>query len=483
MNCLMEARTGAKGFRLRTAGMALLILMVLLRAGAIAETDPEAGGVAYQLEPVTVMVPQEGVEITVDKTIIHMEQAKKAGNIRNLTDVLKEIGAVDVQRINPLISSPGDEVSIRGLNEGRLVIEIDGRRINHTGHFGRYIVDWSTLNMDDIERIEVIRGGHSVLHPFAIGGVINLITKKGVKTDDAKPNVVFGGGYGSYDTFWIRSALSGGMNNRVSYHFSASTQETDGYLRNNFQKNRSFNGHLNFYLPADATLSLGVKYSDVKYGYPVVNDPSRSDFDDDYPDFFPTADQLRHVPPTFQIAGPPDPHWEKHTSYLDGVFDIPLGTGEFKLHGFMTSGRRWNHYYRGENFIEDFSDDETRGIIAEYRNFELFDNHSLTFGAEYQELGQPAENPNIYIVKSFYVQDVIRLGSRWRITPGIRYYHIDKDVYYPWFETGGTEPAFPTAGKTKTDEDWFPSLKVDFQVADSTALYAAVSRSYRLPCP
>ena len=86
-----------------------------------AETGKENDQV-YQLSPITVMAPQEGVEINVDKTIINMDDFRKAGKVGNLTDVLKEIGAVDVQRINPLISSPGDEVSIRGLNEGRLVL-------------------------------------------------------------------------------------------------------------------------------------------------------------------------------------------------------------------------------------------------------------------------------------------------------------------------------------------------------------------------
>ncbi|MBW2012073.1 MAG: TonB-dependent receptor plug domain-containing protein, partial [Deltaproteobacteria bacterium] len=150
------------------------------------------------LGQITVMAPQSGVEITTDKTIIRMDEFKKPGGVRTLTDVLTEIGGVDVQRINPLMSSPGDEVSIRGLNEGRMVIEIDGRRINHTGHFGRYIVDWSTLNLDDVDRIEIIRGGHSVLHPFAIGGVINIITKKGKKTDDLKPDVSIKAGYGDF---------------------------------------------------------------------------------------------------------------------------------------------------------------------------------------------------------------------------------------------------------------------------------------------
>jgi hypothetical protein len=235
-------------------------LLVFLWGNMLSAETAKDTDQAYQLSPITVMAPQQGVEINVDKTIINMDDFRKAGTVRNLTDVLKEIGAVDVQRINPLISSPGDEVSIRGLNEGRLVIEIDGRRINHTGHNGRYIVDWSTLNMDDIERIEIIRGGHSVLHPFAIGGVINLITKKGQKTEDPKPDFSISGGYGSFETSHLRASVDGGAGNFFGYHLSASSQETDGYLRNNFQENKNINGHFTFFLPSDATLKVGAKF-------------------------------------------------------------------------------------------------------------------------------------------------------------------------------------------------------------------------------
>jgi len=452
-------------------------LELMLQPAMAREKESEV----VDLGQITVMAPQSGVEITTEKTIIRMDEFKKPGEVRTLTDVLTEIGGVDVQRINPLMSSPGDEVSIRGLNEGRLVIEIDGRRINHTGHFGRYIVDWSTLNLDDVDRIEIIRGGHSVLHPFAIGGVINIITKKGKKTDDLKPDVSVKAGYGDFETYNMSASINGGAGNILGYNFSASKQETDGYLRNNFQDNNTFNGHLIFYLPQDATLRLGVKFSDIKYGYPVINDPIRSDYDSDYPDFIASADQLRHIPPTMQLAGPNDPHWERDTTYLDGIFEIPLGTGTFKVHGFSTNGRRWNYYYRGSSFMEDFSEDETKGIIVEYRDIDLFDSHRFTVGSEYQELGD--HETNTYIVKSLYLQDVITLGKRWKITPGVRYYHIDKDLYYAWFETGADAPAWPTKGKEQTDEDWFPSLKVDFQVNPDTALYAAVSRSYRLPCP
>ena len=359
-----------------------------------------------------------------------------------------------------------------------MVIEIDGRRINHTGHNGRYIVDWSTLNMDDIERIEIIRGGHSVLHPFAIGGVINMVTKKGKTGGDTKPDIKLSAGYGAYETENVSGSISGGMGENVGYQFSASRQETDGYLRNNFQKNNSFGGHLTFNLPKDATLNLGVKHSHVNYGYPVLNDPSRADYDSDYPVFLSGNDALRHIPSSDQYAGANTPGWARDTTYLDGIFEMPLGPGRIKMHGFATNGRRWNTFYRGAALIQDFVDDETRGFIAEYADVHWLDSHRFTFGAEYQELGQPEDNRSIYLVRSLYAQDIYSLGRKWTLTPGVRYYQVDMDTYYSQFGTG-----FPIEGKTQTEEGFYPSLKVDFQATMDTALYAAVSRSYRLPCP
>ena len=431
------------------------------------------------LGKITVMASQPGVEITTEKTIIQMDEFKTPGDVRTLEDVLTEIGGIDVQRANPLMASPGDEVSIRGLNEGRMVIEIDGRRLNQTGHYGRYIVDWSTLNMDDVEKIEIIRGGHSVLHPFAIGGVINIITKKGKITDECKTEMKAQAGYGSFDTYNMAASVSGGKGGVVSYNFSASTQETDGYLKNNFQENDSFNGHLTFFLPGDATLNLGVKYSDVLYGMPVVNDPDQNDYDSDYPDFLENRDQLRHLNWS-QYAGTEIPEWEKHTTYFDAIFQVPVGPGIFKAHYFQTHGRRWTSMYNaGGTFVEDdFMDDMTEGVIAQYGDIHLSDSHVVTIGAEYQELGQPSDNPIIYEVISAYAQDVISIGDRWTVTPGVRYYHVEMDTYNSNFGT-----AFPTGGKEEEEEGFYPSLKVDFQATPKTALYAAVSRSYRLPCP
>jgi len=439
------------------------------------------------LPEVVVIAPSPGIEITPEKTVIKVEEIKKPGIVRTLPDVLEILGGIDVQRTNPLMASPGDQVSLRGLNEDRMVVEIDGRRINFTGHMGRYIVDWSSLNIDDIEKIEIIRGGHSVLHPFAMGGVINLITKKGKKTDELKPDISVFSGYSSYDTYHAGASFDGGIANVIGYHLSLSKQETNGYLRNNFQENNNFNGRVTFWLPKDVRLIVGAKIFDVKYGYPVINDPSRADYNPDYPKLLPSADQLRHIPPAVQPMGPFKPYWKRNGYYLDISLDLPLGPGKVHFLAHQNYGDRKDHFYSdiwGKQYNELEVKDRTRGIIAEYQDVKLFKDHTFTFGLDYQELGDPDSDPRIYIIKSAYFQDVITLlNGRVVFTPGIRYTHIDKDTYFAWFETGKTRPAFPQAGKKQEDEGFFPSFKIDFQVTPNTALYVFVSRAYRLPCP
>lgn len=468
-----------RGKNLLCVGMMAGLLLALCAFPEAVLAVEEKASEIYDLGTITVMSPQPGVDITTDKTIIRMDDFRKPGEVRTLTDVLTEIGGIDVQRSNPLMAGPGDEVSIRGLNEGRMVIEIDGRRINNTGHYGRYIVDWSTLNMDDVDHIEVIRGGHSVLHPFAIGGVINIVTKKGKKTYKKKADTRVNAGYGKYNTWNTSASVSGGAWDLVGFSFSGSKQETDGYLRNNFQKNDSFNAHLTFFLPADSTLELGVKRSEVLYGLPVVNDPARADYDSNYPTYVANRDQLRHLDWP-QFVGLRTPQWEKDTTYLDAILSVPMGPGTAKVHYFETVGRRWTNLYNAAGAFEEdvFVDDRTQGVIAEYRDIDLFEGHRITAGLEWQELGWPDSNPIIYKVQSGYAQDVISIGERWRFTPGVRYYHVNMDTYYSKLGTG-----WPEEGKQQTESGFYPSLKIDFQATPDTALYAAVSRSYRLPCP
>ena len=86
-------------------------------------------------------------------------------------------------------------LSIRGANANQVLILVDGVRVS-SPTLGQ--TDLSDISPDLIERIEVIRGGQSTLYGAdAIGGVVNIITKKGTGPFSATVENMGG----NYDTF------------------------------------------------------------------------------------------------------------------------------------------------------------------------------------------------------------------------------------------------------------------------------------------
>ena len=68
-------------------------------------------------------------------------------------------------------------INIRGLDENRLVILIDGNRVETATDLTASL---SMVDVNDIERVEVIKGAQSSLYGTgAMGGIVNIITKDG----------------------------------------------------------------------------------------------------------------------------------------------------------------------------------------------------------------------------------------------------------------------------------------------------------------
>lgn len=81
-------------------------------------------------------------------------------------------------------SAWGSEISIRGLSRNRLVFLIDGARVNTATDIN---AQYGLVDPFDIERVEVLKGPISALYGSgSIGGVVNVITRKGEFTDRAE---------------------------------------------------------------------------------------------------------------------------------------------------------------------------------------------------------------------------------------------------------------------------------------------------------
>jgi vitamin B12 transporter len=108
---------------------------------------------------------------------------------------------------------------MRGTNSNHLLVLIDGVRVNSAidGSF-----KWGNLPLEQIERIEVVRGPRSTLYGSdAIGGVVQLFTRKGEGF-----HALVGGG--SYNT--ARAEIgTGGTLGAGSYHINAGYLKSDGF--------------------------------------------------------------------------------------------------------------------------------------------------------------------------------------------------------------------------------------------------------------
>jgi outer membrane receptor for ferrienterochelin and colicins len=95
--------------------------------------------------------------------------------ITNVQDVLaQDIPGLEFQR-----GGFGSDIKMQGLEAKNILILIDGERM--AGESGGNI-DYSRLNTDNVERIEIVKGAASALYGSqAMGGVINIITKKSTK--------------------------------------------------------------------------------------------------------------------------------------------------------------------------------------------------------------------------------------------------------------------------------------------------------------
>ncbi|TDP44894.1 TonB-dependent receptor plug domain-containing protein [Zavarzinia compransoris] len=100
----------------------------------------------------------------------------EAKQVRVISDALRLIPGVAVSRTGTIGNQT--QVRIRGSEGNQTLVMIDGVVVNNPASSSEF--DFGHLLTQDVERIEVLRGPQSALYGSdAVGGVINIITKKG----------------------------------------------------------------------------------------------------------------------------------------------------------------------------------------------------------------------------------------------------------------------------------------------------------------
>lgn len=178
--------------------------------------------------------------LPIGATSISAADIRRAG-VTDVNQALRKIGGVYGRQ--SLTGSPDFSLDLRGFgstSDQNVVVVLDGVRMNDNELTPATL---STIPIDLVERIDIMRGGASVLYgEGATGGVISITTKR--PQAGARGGSMFAE-LGRFDSADVRLGAVQGFDG-VAIDASAGHQRTDNYRKNNEFKQSRFNGGVQF---------------------------------------------------------------------------------------------------------------------------------------------------------------------------------------------------------------------------------------------
>jgi outer membrane receptor protein involved in Fe transport len=402
------------------------------------------------LEEFELVVRAQSDTSSTDKTVIDEEAIRSNLATSSVDGILEQAAGVDFVR-RDAGGSQNSRIRLRGMDESRLLILLNGRKLNGAGVCGGYYVDWTSLSLENVERLELYRGAAPVKYGNNLGGVLNIITREGTKDFHGFLRLS-GGSDGTWSAQLSQSWGAGPiLFNVYGRHF-----ETDGHLRNGFTQNESVGGGLTFLLPQHFKLSTNARYSYSKSGMPVYNMPDSPYYDSRLPDSIearlggPGVNFLNHGAENW---GPLD--WGDGTDIRDhrGHFDVALSRKteafDMDVRAWLMEQRRKDRFYAIEDNRhlilrrEAAPEKHNWGWQLDLRNtFEFIGSHTLEYGvggtylgygdvtvryvddAYFSQRAIPQSSPGkttVSMLHGVYLQDTWKLHRRVTLELGVRF--------------------------------------------------------------
>ncbi len=386
-------------------------------------------------------------------TIITEEEIKKSGQFL-IEKLIRQVPGLTVTQNGGL--GQLTNINIRGAGAGATLVMIDGIQVNETlaGSF-----DFRNLNIDNIERIEVLKGPQSTLWGAdAVGGVIQIITKKGEGTPSHY--VSFEGG--SFSTFKETAGSSGTIKN---YDYSISASRTDSEGITAAARNLG-NSEKDDYEASNFSFRMGREFlSNGKVELISRYTKSSSEFDEFSRTTFRPTDEARFLSgDTVYFAVPIQ---KSITDWWDTKLNLNFSYD--KSHSFSST----------DPLFSSTSTIHNRTWTADWQNkFDFGHGFSSVAGFEHQILNGSNQESDLHVSnfqQGIYLQTKYNYEDRLILTAGVRYnknqVFDDRTTYqfeglYKFAKTGTTLRASVATGfRAPTGNDLFfpffsnPNLK------------------------
>ncbi|HYR28389.1 MAG TPA: TonB-dependent receptor [Thermoanaerobaculia bacterium] len=451
----------------------LFVISLLLCGSALAQSDSHTAAEASKLSEGLVFsvsrVPERPFETARAVRVITREEIWRK-NATSLSDILNDEPGFLKYRTSSSAASP----LLRGMVGRQIMLLIDGVKVNNT-------LAGDTPNMDivdvsQIERIEIVRGVVSVLGTESLGGVINVITRKGAG-DGISGSL--GLQYSSAAEAISTALQAQGSNSHFRWNVGANVQrfgeqrggEGIGVQRFTDYNQNAVHASGDYFISTEKTLSASfrqVEQQDVQTNGSLVSGSSLVN----------TSTPIRMQLGTFAYQDLTDRGWAESlrvTAYMNqqdnGTETISRNTptrrtmllDEVQLLGINTELGTFvgnHHLVYGVDLTRDEvtsvggDRDEVSGVITPRRG-------RYTDGAKYSTLG-------------VYLQDQFAFTKWVTATAGIR---------YGVFKTEGTEtlPVIGVVDLDQTKSDFTGALNVVFHATPTLNVVANAMRGFRAP--
>lgn len=359
-------------------------------------------------------------------------------------------------------------VDMRGFDRGvNTAVLIDGVKVNEIDLSG---VDWNLIPIEKVERIEIVRGGGSVLYgDNAMAGVINIITKKGTSLKPIAEVDVRAESYGGN----AEQASFQVATERVGFFGLLKNRWTNGYRENSEFGAQDASGNLSVIITPDLLADIRLGYHTDQQGYPGSLTASEL-----------RADRRQSTEPENGAE------YEQYFYGLNLLFTKPWGDIEA---GYHFNSREFSSEYLGTFFGSPYSFTSMRDTDKQEMKLKVVikepifnKKNRLVVGIDHTlaDVNDESvyEDPffsNTTVTElskretGIYLQDELFLTDRLSVIAGYRH-------TYARFKNTINDDFGGGSGSQSFNEDAY-KLGVSFNYAESAKLFANYSRGFRLP--
>lgn len=449
-------------FRVAALGAAILVAL------------PSAVAAATPTELDTVQVTATRLEKPLDEALASVTVLDRAdieaSQAPDLIDLLGRQAGIDVARTGG--PGSGSALFVRGGNSNHALILIDGIRVNSTG---QGVFDFAHLPLEQIERIEIVRGPRAALWGSdAIGGVVQVFTRD----PDGASARVSGGSYGRAGA----GVAAGFGDDAQGFGFTAGIDRLHGFSATNEDAIFSFDpdddGYRNRNLSVRGHTAVGTQ----RLGFSAIGTRGETEFDQG-------ETTARNASGGVTLAGPLTSRWNhvltvgharedldtdsfysnafrsRRTS-VDWVHDIAVGAGSRVLAGinWQQEHGESSDVFSGRLFDEDR---DSTAVFAGWGG--RFGAHALDLSVRHDDSSQYGGETTGNAAWGWDVTDTVQMRLSWG--EGFRAPNFN-ELYYPdqGFGFAGTPDLRPEESET-----W--EFGIDFRPADGHRLGMSAYRT------